>query len=420
MAKEIWTNFRSLEKYGEEIEKIIELPDSYTLMGVKFVKPYVLMVFVNFREYPYPIRAIVFHYKTKEIVTDFSYVGIEDINNFFEYYTTLSISNEFDFAVWYQLFRYDMNTKTYSVIDLSDPEISIRAYYVIWTEDPIKAYILQPYGDYPLVIYDKANNSFTRISETNISSFSPVHLDKETNKLYYRTIYNTIREFNLTDYSYTDYNIEEYPLTFIVLKNPLRFVYINYDYKIMLFDTSTNEKTELMYIPEKIGLPFHSMYFFSDNKNKYFYIAMSSLTIYRNCYLYRYSYQTNSLTKLGLFDTIISVKGEKNPDIVVVNDYGYRGVKAFILDTKKRRFLSVCHSECDYLVQENLLEVIWNMIEKIYRVENRIRFLHTLIANKIPIIIMKTVYNQDGSVNISVLASEEDHNKIKSLGFTEV
>jgi len=60
------------------------------------------------------------------------------------------------------------------------------------------------------------------------------------------------------------------------------------------------------------------------------------------------------------------------------------------------------------------------MVRKIYLVELKSEFLRDLLKNKIQAIIVSEKIRQDGKREITVEATEENHNKIVSLGYQQI
>lgn len=60
------------------------------------------------------------------------------------------------------------------------------------------------------------------------------------------------------------------------------------------------------------------------------------------------------------------------------------------------------------------------MIVKTYRVENKVKFQRDILENKIYLIVINEKQNPNYTFNIQVLAPEEEHNKLKKLGYSEV
>ena len=60
------------------------------------------------------------------------------------------------------------------------------------------------------------------------------------------------------------------------------------------------------------------------------------------------------------------------------------------------------------------------MVRKTYLVELKSKFLRDLIGNRIQVVIVSERIRQDGKREITIEASDENHNKLVSLGYQQI
>lgn len=344
--REIRANYKSFEKYGEDYTKLFEVGEEFKLRGLKFIKPYYLFLFASYTT----LKVVVVDTNTKQVITNQEFEHLEfDVS-----IMPLSISDELDFCIRNKIFRYNMNTKTYDVIDLGD--IYVRN--AIWDKDPIRCYIISLYPTPVLCIYDKQTNNIQYFYDIIHEYSGEAYLDKSVNKFYVFYYYNNVREINLSDMSYNDYSIPNCYSLPLILQNPLRFLYVDSDGLIKLYNTETEEIQILKNIKEEWDERAEWISFTPDHINKCLYIYTRARPL---CYIYvmfRYSFDDNKLERIGIFDTPYYTQTFKNKDFIAVYDVGWRLFTLKIINIKKKTVVSVISSDESIVCCENIIEVL--------------------------------------------------------------
>lgn len=331
MVKEIWTNFKSFEKFGEEIRKILEIPDDYVLLAVKFRKPYLMLLFNK--------KVYIIHFKTFEIITELDLPDISPFNNFYYYSLRIEISDEFDFSLGIYLFVYDLNTKKYKVYNLSELGYSMYAQYVTIDNENKRIFIAESgyYG--PLLIYDKKTDSFTFFQNITGPYIYALYYEKQLNKLYFQLEMNVIRELDLINYSYRDYAVENFITNFYILTNPVRFVYVDDGENIRELNTETMEEKILLNVYDYVKKPYRYIFYLPDNDLKTFFIFYRYYYDERRMRLFKYDYEKNILESITLIDDVITFRTHEKGRYLSFLSPGYTSNHYHILDTYKKRIV---------------------------------------------------------------------------------
>jgi len=319
MAKSIFSNFRSLEKFGEDITKIVEIPEEFTLTNVAFNKPYLMLMFVNLRDYPYSFRVVIIHYLTKQIITDYSDVIDGDYYYSVANWVDFDISNEFDFVFGKYLYKYDMATKTYTKIQIF-PDV---AYNVKWVGKKALVVGYYEYGTLYFAVYDKENDNVNQTTITGYGIYSYPIYDKTVNKYYISTDYNNIFEIDLETLETQTLTLPTYCFGFLVLQNPLRFVYVSSDGKVHLFDTTNNTDTIIKDLAEYYDGFFSVGFAKADQENLRIFVSSMDKFYQNYQVLFVYDYATNQVERIGIFDYIANITFQKDKNKLFITDFGF-------------------------------------------------------------------------------------------------
>jgi len=355
---------KSVEKFGEKILNILNLPESYqTLFFADLRNDYLVVLLDTITQDNIKIVRIN---KTNLSVKVNINFNLNDVFDFGFLYGHYDISENGDFVIpsWntqiIYVFLWNEQNNTYDIIPLSDifgytffaGNFFINDKLIIITKS--------------VFIYQLPNMNLIAeiLPYTNPNWLRPALIG---NNLYVGDIYN-IYKINLLDFSVETFPNPSFVRTPLILENPLRVVYTDFFFNpLRIYETNLETNTtitKLTFTPERINDMFNSGIggdlFPIHEKRKLIiplYYEPPSYS-YGFITLYMYDYDTNTIRKIPFSSVTLPLNIEISEDgkFLIINDLGYTNANMRIVNLENEKVETMNNRFTPILAHKKILK----------------------------------------------------------------